>query len=82
VEYKEKKNAGQLWPGEDPTGWEINGVTDSQGKASGSFMGVLKTNYNDYIFFDYTSMQLPAGFTDYSIINAPSSVYLSRTTHR
>jgi hypothetical protein len=67
VEYKYKSRFGKMNGKPTPTGWELNGITDNYGKASGNFKGELKTNYSYTIYFDYTAMQLPVEITDYSV---------------
>jgi hypothetical protein len=78
VEYKYKTRFGKNVGDAEPTGWEINGATDSQGKASGEFMGEKKTNYYYQIFFDYSAIVLPSGITDVSI-KGPQFDQLSRS---
>ena len=65
VEYKSKN--GTLGE-EEATGWEISGVTGSDGRASGSFLGKLKTNYSYKIFFDYLGVVLPSGINEVEIM--------------
>jgi hypothetical protein len=78
VEYKYKTKFGKVFGEPTPTGWELTGVTDNLGKASGSFKGVLKTNYSYTIYFDYSGMVLPAGITDY-VVKGPEYDILSRS---
>lgn len=80
VEYKEKDKLfglGGLSELEE-TGWEKTGSTGSDGKASGSFKGVLKSNYSYKIFFEFDEMQLPNGITNYEVFGASFDV-LSRS---
>lgn len=78
-EFKKKGGfAGVGGYKEEPTGWELKGVTGSDGKAKGSFLGVLKSNYSYKINFDYSNLALPMGYTDY-IIQGPQYDQLSRS---
>jgi hypothetical protein len=79
VESKYKTRFGKMVGQPTPTGWELEGVTDSQGKASGNFKGVLKVNYSYTIYFDYTAMELPAGINDYKV-DGPEYAILQRSS--
>lgn len=79
VEYKYKTRFGKPFGDQIPTGWELTGVTDSQGKASGSFKGVLKTNYDYFIYFDYGSIVLPQGISEVEVMG-PQYDQLNRSS--
>jgi len=78
VEYKYKAKFGKMLGEPSPTGWELHGLTDNYGKASGNFKGVIKINYEYRIYFDYTNMVLPAEISDY-IIKGPEYDILRRS---
>jgi hypothetical protein len=79
VEYKYKKKFGKAIGEQVETGWTMEGFTGSDGKASGVFDGVFKSNYSYTIFFDYSNIILPAGIYDVSIIG-PEYDILSRSS--
>jgi hypothetical protein len=79
VEYKYKTKFGKVVGDQTPTGWELTGFTDSQGKASGSFKGVLKTNYSYTIYFDYNGLVLPSGITEFAV-KGPEYDILNRSS--
>jgi len=78
VEYKYKSRFGKMLGEPSPTGWELHGLTDSYGKASGNFKGVIKVNYEYRIYFDYTNMVLPAGISEYTV-DGPEYALLQRS---
>jgi len=78
VEYKYKTRFGKMLGEPSPTGWELHGLTDNYGKASGVFKGVIKINYEYRIFFDYTHMLLPSGMSDY-VVKGPEYDILQRS---
>jgi hypothetical protein len=79
VESKYKSRFGKLIGQPTPTGWELEGVTNSEGKASGDFKGVLKVNYSYTIYFDYTAMHLPPEMSNYTI-DGPEYAILQRSS--
>ena len=72
VEYS--SGGDQLFGPSEPTGFEMQGITGSNGRGQIAFTKRRKDTKNKYYqcFFDYSSVQSP--YADYTLINTPQFI--------
>jgi hypothetical protein len=63
--------------GDEPTGWQLEGITDANGYVKVNFTKKKKetSKYYYYAFFDYSSVVCP--YPNYALINSPYFIVLN-----